>query len=875
MKRIIPVFLYLFCVLFKPVSVVAQDINKVMVSIDLKGTTMNEAFGRIEKLSPFKFNYKSADIAGITGIWYKQSSVSVKKLLDDLFANTSLQYEVMQNYILVKRKNPRPAHKVTIYGFVTTIHSGEALIGATVSISGEKMYAAVTNSYGFYSIAVPEGTYLLNCSYTGFTDYDREIHIQKTMQNNVELNPKANAVLQPVTISSNKHKNKAQQVITGNHRLNIADLKKIAMIGGEPDVLKSLQLLPGVQSTNEGVTNLSIRGGSHDQNLVLLDEAPVYNPSHSLGFFSAFNTDALKDVTLYKGVYPAQYGGRLSAVADIRMKEGNNKQQTVAGGIGLLASRLIWEGPLKKERSSFMLAGRYSNVGALLNLSKVSNLVKISIKDSKVSFYDLNAKFNTILGKKDRIYLSAYKGHDQFLLDVLGKNDEMKWGNTTVTGRWNHIFSPGLFANTSLLFSNYNYSYSNMDDSRNFIWKARLQEVTFKTDFDWMINNNNQFKLGMGISLQNVLPGKIIPQAANQASKEILLNNRRSALLFAYISHELKITKSISINYGVRATGFAALGDALVYRYNADTTAVIDSTFYPKGKIIKSYFGAEPKITARLLTSSTSSIKVSYGRNYQFQHLLTNSAVGLPTDIWMPSDVYFKPQYADQFSAGVYKTLSDDAYEASLEGYYSKSYNIIDFKDNAEVFLNEKIETQVLTGRGKGYGLELLLKKNKGRSTGWISYTWSKALRQINGVNNNEWYPPTYDRRHNFSLVYNRQLTTKVSLSANWIYRSGGHTTIPIGTHIFDNARFMYYSKRNGYTLPSNHRLDISASWKPVSQKKRKWTGEWVLSIYNVYNRKNVFSLWVSQNPYDYSNIKASMVYLTNILPTITYNFKF
>ena len=713
MKNIIPVFIFLFCVLFKPVSVGAQDINKVIVSIELKGATLEEAFTHIEKMTPFKFNYKSADIAGRTDIWYKRTSISVKKLLDDLFSNTSLQYEVMQNYILVKRKNPKPAHKVTVFGFVTTINSGEALIGATVSIAGDKMYAAITNAYGFYSIAVPEGTYSLNCSYAGFTDYDQEIHIQKTIQNNVELTPKANAVLQAVTVSSNKHKNKAQQVTTGNHRLNIADLKKIAMVGGEPDVLKSLQLLPGVQSTNEGVTNLSIRGGSHDQNLVLLDEAPVYNPSHSLGFFSAFNTDALKDVTLYKGIYPAQYGGRLSAVADIRMKEGNNKQHTVTGGIGLLASRLTWEGPIKKDRSSFMVAGRYSNVGTLLNLSKELKINKANITGSRVSFYDLNAKFNTILGKKDRIYLSAYKGQDNFLLDVLSKNDEMKWGNTTITTRWNHIFSPGLFANTSLLFSNYNYSYTNMEDTRNFIWKAKLQEVTFKTDFDWMLNNNNQFKLGTGISLQNVLPGKLIPQAANQTSKEILLNNRRSALLFAYISHELKINESISINYGVRATGFAALGDALVYRYNEDTTAVIDSTWYPKGKIIKSYFGAEPKITARFLTSATSSIKVAYGRNYQFQHLLTNSSVGLPTDIWMPSDMYFKPQYADQFSAGLFKTFPGDTYEASLEGYYSRSFNIIDFKNNAEIFLNEKIETQVLTGQGKGYGLELLLKKNK------------------------------------------------------------------------------------------------------------------------------------------------------------------
>ncbi|HEX6430704.1 MAG TPA: carboxypeptidase-like regulatory domain-containing protein [Niastella sp.] len=875
MKRIIAVSLCWLCILIKPLRVGAQDINNVMVSIELKGASMEDAFSRIEKMTPFKFNYKSADITNITDIWYKRPSISVKQILDDLFSQTSLQYEVMQNYILVKRINYASARKVTIYGFVTTVNSGEALIGATISISGDKVYSSTTNAYGFYSISVPSGTYLLNCSYAGFNDHEKEINIPKTLQTNIGLTPKANAVLQTVTVSSSTHKNKAQQVITGNHRLNISDLKKMVMAGGEPDVLKSLQFLPGVQASNEGVTNLSIRGGSHDQNLILLDEAPVYNPSHTLGFFSAFNTDALKDVTLYKGVYPAQYGGRLSAVADIRMKEGNNMNHTVAGGIGLVASRLMWEGPLKKERSSFLLAGRYSNLGMLLNQSKVSKLIKARISNSRVSFYDLNAKFNSIISKKDRIYLSAYTGHDQFLLNVIDKNDEMEWGNTTITTRWNHVFNPGLFANTSLLYSNYNYSHATPEDTRNFTWKAKLQEVTFKTDLDWMINTSNLFKSGAGITSQNVLPGKIVPNDANSVSKEVVLKNRRSALLFAYISHELKINKRISINYGVRATCFAALGDALVYTYNADTTAVIDSTWYPKGKTIKSYFGAEPKITARLLTSPTSSVKISYGRNYQFQHLLTNSSVGLPTDIWIPSDTYFKPQYADQFSAGLYKTFLSDAYEASLEGYYNRSHNIIDFRDNAEVFLNDKIETQVLTGQGKGYGLEFLLKKIKGRSTGWISYTRSKSLRRINGVNNNEWYPPTYDRRHNFSLVYNCQLTEKISLSANWIYRSGGHTTVPVGTYISNGIRFIYYSKRNGYTLPANHRLDISASWKPGLRKNKKWQSEWVLSIYNAYNRKNVFALFVNQDPQQYANTQASMVYVLGFIPTITYNFKF
>lgn len=873
MKRIIFCLLPLFCVLLLTFRTQAQDINKVTITIELNNATLKEALSNIEKLTPFKFTYKTADVAGIRHLQYRWKNVPLKQVLDDLLLKNGLYYEQVQTAILVKKR--RASQSATVFGIVTAAQSGEALIGATINLSGSNNYTTITNAYGFYSLTVPAGEYVLSGSFVGFKDVTDQVVIDESFRRNIALPVKEADTLQAVMVTSSGKKSIVQNVVTGNHRLSTLEIKKIAMGGGEPDVLKSLQFLPGIQAAAEGTTNLSVRGGSYDQNLILLDEAPVYNPTHSLGFFSAFNTDALKDVAIYKGIFPSQYGGRLSSVVDIRMKEGNSKQQTLTGGIGIIASRLTYERPIKKDWSSFMISGRYSNTGAVLNAGNRFALLDAGTGRNKISFYDINAKFNTVLGSRDRLYLSVYTGHDNFHLYPLDMSTRMNWGNTTVTARWNHIFNKNLFANTSLLYSNYNYAYYMLEQVRDFSWKANLKEITLKTDFDWSTSKNSLFKFGAGITYQDILPGATIPNAAHSQAQSISLNNRSSAQVFAYINHEQKLSKKLSASYGIRATGFAALGDRMVYRYNADTSAVIDSSFYGKGQLIKSYFGAEPKATLRYLLSPSASIKVSYGRNYQFQHLLTNSSVGLPTDLWMPSDTYFKPQYADHFAAGLYKTFPGEVWEVSVEGYYRKSYNVIDFKDNAELFLNDKVETQVLSGDAKGYGLELLIKKSKGLATGWISYTLSKASRQIDGINSNEWYPATYDRRHNLSLVYNHTLSKRLGVAVNWVFRSGGHTTLPLGTYVFNGQRFMYYTTRNGYTLPAYHRLDLSVTWQNKFKVNRRWHGEWVVSLYNAYGRQNVFALYVQQHPENYSFVKTTQVYLGGIIPSLTYNFKF
>lgn len=875
MRCIIVMPATLLCLLWHTVA--AQEINPKKIDINLVNVTLEAALNQLSTLSGLKFNYKTADIAGINGIHYQAKQAPVKKVLADLLSYGALVFEEAGDHIIIKKNNRSSKNEIRVYGFVSAKESGEALAGATVSITGNNAdgYTTATNSYGFYSLTVPKAQYRLICSYAGFGDFEQTLEVNNTIHNNIEMTLKKENELKTVEVVASGNKNLVKRPFTGYHRLNITEIKKIAMAGGEPDVLKSLQFLPGIQAANEGTTNLSVRGGSYDQNLILLDEAPVYNPTHTLGIFSVFNTDALKDVSIYKGVFPAQYGGRLSSVVDVRMKEGNSKQPEAFGGIGLLASRFSYEGPIQKDKSSFMISGRYSNLGALLNLSRKIGLLKFEPTNSNVSFYDLNLKINPILGNRDRLFLSAYFGHDMFYLNVIDHGNKMIWGNATVSGRWNHVFNASVFANTSLLFSNYQYASEQLDDGRNFRWKANLKEITLKTDVDWTIGRGNIVKSGLGITWQNVSPGSVAPLSQSSVVKPVVLNNRPSVQAFAYFNNEHRLGKKISLNYGLRATFFGALGDAWVYKYAADGVTAVDSTYYPKGKIVQSYMTIEPRANLRLLVSANTSLKLSYGRNYQFQHLLTSSSVGLPTDIWLPSDYYFKPQYSDQYAAGVFTAVADNRFETSLELYYRKSKNVIDFRDNADVFLASKIETQILTGEAKGYGAEWMLKKNKGSSTGWISYTYSKALRRIEGINNNDWYPPVYDHRHNFSIVYNLHLSRRLMIGANWVFRTGGFTTLPEGTFIYAGSRFLYYSQRNGYQLPAYHRMDISITLKQKDKQHKKWKGEWVLSVYDVYDRKNVFSLFVSQDPIFYSTTKAQMVYLTGILPSLTYNFKF
>ena len=768
------------------------------------------------------------------------------------------------------------ARKCTIFGNITDATSGEYLLSATVLITGENR-GTLSNNYGFYSLTINPGSYEIKYSFIGYKSQIIRISIKRDTTLNVKLEPDITALDEVLIQSEQTNLIRSNQM--SSHSLDLQTLKLLPAVVGEIDPLKSLQLLPGIQTSNEGTTNLSVRGGSYDQNLFLLDDAPIYNPSHALGFFSTFNPDAIKSIKIYKTSFPAEFGGRLSSVVDIRMKDGNNQTFAGSGGAGLVGSRLSLEGPLKKEKASFMLSGRYSYAGLTANafglLGQALRITTLMDFDpvNEINFYDLNAKLNYRF-KNNHIFISAYSGHDHFYYYAIDNNASMDWGNRTGTVRWNHIFSSKLFSNTMFIYSNYDYSYILKDDARHFKWSSGMHEFDLKSDFDYFINSSNHLRFGATIERHQYYPGKIEPRDSSSLTKPFKLGSRQSSESSLYISNEQKIGNRLSINYGVRYSAFILLGENTVYTYTPEME-LLDSVHYGKGELIKFYHGLEPRLDLRYLTGENSSVKLSYTYARQYQHLISNSSVGLPTDIWLPSDNYIKPQYSNQISAGYYRTLSGNKLEFSAEIYYREMGNLIDYKDNADLFLNRQIETQLLRGKGRSYGVEFLLEKKTGKLSGWISYTLSRTTRQIDGINNNLPYPVTFDKRHNLSVVLSYKLSRAWDFSSLFKFTSGGYITIPEGSFQYYGAAFNYYTSRNGYKIPPYHRLDISFNYKNPKKQLKFWKPEWNFGIYNLYDHKNIFSLFIRMADYDMDTSIAYKMYLYGITPYISYNFKF
>ena len=769
------------------------------------------------------------------------------------------------------------AQKHTLFGYIRDKTTGESLIGANISVD-DKSIGTVSNNYGFYSITLPDGKKRIKFSYVGYQTLSREMELHSKTNLNIELESK-DSKLEEVTVTASKN-NKVTNNEMGSQSLSISAIKQMPAVLGETDLVKSLQLLPGIQATNEGTTNLSVRGGSFDQNLFLLDDAPVYNPSHALGFFSVFNSDAIKSVKVYKSGFPAQFGGRLSSIVDIHMKEGNSKQLSASGGIGLIASRLTLEGPIAKDKASFIVSGRYSyagltaNAGGLLGQSlRIGSLMDFN-DQNEIRFYDLNAKVNYKINDQNHLFLSAYSGSDHFYYYAIDDNSSMDWGNITGTARWNHVFNSKLFSNTMFIYSKYNYSYILKDDARHFKWSSDLQEMDVKTDFDYFLDPNNHIKFGVSAENHHYSPGEVEPRDETSITKPFTLDKQRAIISTAYLNNEQKITDKIGLNYGLRYSTFFLLGESTVYSYSPEME-VIDSVNYSNGELVKFYHGLEPRLSLKYQFNENSSVKLSLSKTVQFQHLIGNSTVGLPSDVWVPASSSIKPQSANQFSIGYYRSFAKNIYEFSAEVYYRKMYNVIDYRDNADLFLNPHVETQVLSGDGKSYGLEFYLEKKTGRLTGWLSYTLSKATRQINGINNNQSYPATYDKPHNLSLLMNYKLSATWSTSSIFKFTSGGFATIPEGTFNYYGAAFNYYTNRNGYELPFYHRLDLSFNYQSRKNEHRKWKTEWNFGIYNVYDRKNIFALFMKMDDYDFRLIKGSKMYLYGITPFITFNFKF
>lgn len=769
------------------------------------------------------------------------------------------------------------AQKHTLFGYIRDAKTGESLIGATISVN-DKAMGTTSNNYGFYSITIPDGKQRIKCSYIGYQTFDKEVEVHSQTTFNIELEVK-DSKLQEVVVTGTKN-NRVLNNEMGSQSLSMSAIRQMPAVMGESDLVKSLQLLPGIQATHEGTTNLSVRGGSFDQNLFLLDDAPVYNPSHALGFFSVFNSDAIKSVKVYKASFPAQYGGRLSSVVDIHMKEGNSKEFSASGGIGLIASRLTLEGPIVKDKASFILSGRYSYAGLTANGAgllgqslRIGSLMDFNAHN-EINFYDLNAKVNYKVNDKNHLFLSAYTGSDHFFYYAIDDNSSMDWGNITGTARWNHVFNSRLFANTMLIYSKYDYSYILKDDARHFKWSSDLKEMDVKTDFDYFLNPNNHLKFGISAENHHYFPGKVEPRDATSITKPFTLDKQRAVISTAYLSNEQRISDKIGLDYGLRYSAFFLLGESTVYTYSPEME-MIDSVSYSGGELVKFYHSLEPRLSLRYQATQNSSIKLSWCKTVQFQHLIGNSAVGLPSDIWVPASTYIKPQWANQVAIGYYRLFAQNRYEFSTEVYYRKLHHVIDYRDNADLFLNPHVETQVLSGDGKAYGLEFYLEKKVGRMTGWLSYTLSKTDRQIDGINNNKTYPATYDKRHYLSLLLNYKLSSTWSASSIFKFTSGGWATIPEGTFNYYGAAFNYYTDRNGYELPSYHRLDLSFNYHSRKNEHRKWKTEWNFGIYNVYDKKNIFALFIKQEGHKLYSSNAYKMYLYGITPFVTLNFKF
>jgi len=750
--------------------------------------------------------------------------------------------------------------KFTLSGYVKDAKTGENLIGATITIKEIKGKGTGTNAYGYYSITLPEGDYQISCQFIGYTASIIQINLHQSIKHNFSLNEQVHTLAE-VVVSGQRSDENISKATMGMQKLNTNEIRNIPVLFGENDVLKTIQLLPGIKPAGEGSSGFNVRGGSADQNLILLDEATVFNASHLMGFFSVFNSDAIKDVTVYKGNEPSEYGGRLSSVLDIKMNDGNNQQMKVSGGIGLISSRINVEGPIVKGKGSFMLSARRTYADLFLKLSSDT-----SKSNTKLYFYDLNAKANYQINSNNRVYLSGYFGKD---LIALKNTFGINWGNVSGTLRWNHLFSDRIFSNTSLIFSNYDYKiFINNGNKLNII--SRIQDYGIKQDLQLNISTNYTLNIGFNSIYHKIIPGTITSDS-NLDLKD--LTNKYDWENSFYISHRhLFFTDKLKISYGSRLTLFSVLGPGDVYTYNS-SGKITDLTSYKSGQFIKTYLNIEPRITIDVLLNRQSSVKASLSRNVQNLHLLSNSTSDNPTDLWIPSSNNVKPEVADQVSLGYYRNFAEDNYEFSVETYYKNLMNQIDYKNGAELIFNENVESQILFGKGRAYGLEMFLKKKQGRFNGWISYTLSKSERQFDAINGGNYFPAKQDRTHDLSVVGMYELTKNWILSATWVFYTGNAITFPTGKYAIDGKTIYYYSDRNADRMPDYHRLDLGATW--ISKKTKKFESSWNFSLYNAYGRENAYMITFRDGKSDPSKTEAVQTTLFRLIPSVSYNFKF
>ncbi len=766
--------------------------------------------------------------------------------------------------------------KFTISGTISEAETGETLIGVNVIIPSLQT-GTVTNQYGYYSITLPKGEYEIMYSSIGFAPQKVQISLSGNVKKDLALTTDTESLDEVIIEANNERLNVRSSQMSAN-TLSTTTIKKIPVVLGEVDVIKAITLLPGVTSAGEGASGFNVRGGAADQNLILLDEATLYNSSHLFGFFSVFNPDAIKDLTLYKGGIPARYGGRISSVLDIYQKDGNKREYHASGGIGLVASRLLLEGPIKKDVASFLVGGRSSYAHLFLPLFD---------NDNVAYFYDLNAKLSYNLNDNNRLFLSGYFGRDVFEISDSFANS---FGNTTLNLRWNHLFSNKLFSNLSLIYSDYYYGLELK--FVEFDFDSGIRNFNLKYDFTHYISNNIDLRYGINSIYYKFNPGDVTPTTEDSGINPFKLTDKYAWENAAYVDAEIDLSDRISIQTGLRLSTFNRLGQDELFLYENDNPIIynesldiyqkatpIDTVSFSRSETIKSFANLEPRFAISYLLNDDSSIKASYNRMAQYIHLISNTTSPTPFDIYAPSGKYIDPQLADQVALGYFRNFNN--YSLEVETFYKKVKNRLDYVDDADLIANDAVEQILLNGEARAYGLEMLFKKNTGKFQGWVAYTLSKSEQRTpgrtpneSGINNGEWYKSPWDKTHDISITGQYEFTTKWSFGANFIFQTGIPTTYPEGQYEYNGVVVPVYEARNSSRLSAFHRMDFSATWTPKPESTKRWKGEWVFSIYNVYNRKNAASVSFRENT-DTGQNEAVRLSIFGIIPSVTYNFKF
>lgn len=866
------------------------------VSLDLTKARLETVLNHIESLTDYSFIYNNDEININQKINFKVSDAEIDEVLYVLFQYLPIKSTLKNKHIILSSKEALnktvEQERYTISGIIKDIATGETLLGANIIVK-DKTLGTSSNEYGFYSITLPEGDYVFQILYLGYVSKEIEISLNKNEKLDIELTLSSNELDEVIIESGSQTKSQVNTIETGTIELKTQEIKNIPALLGEPDVTRALLTQPGVSSIGEGTTGFNVRGGNIDQNLVLLDEAPIYNSSHVWGFFSIFNTDAIKNLKLYKGGIPARYGGRASSVLDIRQREGSSKKIKGEGGVGLLFSRLTLEGPIKKEKISYLISGRRSYFDLFFPL------LGDDVKNNKVYFYDFNAKIAWDINDNNKLFVSGYSGADVMKLKFEGETNQngnkegdeninFQWRNTTGTIRWNHLFTDRLFMNISSIYSRYNYELSSENDSGggpasssgSFTWNSEIENWIFKPDFTYYYNPETKFRFGVNSTLYKFTPAKVVSDETG--INDIDFEKEKGLEIAPYFELEKQWNK-LSLNAGIRYSWFGNLGPYNVAIYNPDlpksTSTITGTKSYKNGEITKSYSGFEPRLSFKYDLDDRRAIKIGYNRMFQYIHLISNTSAALPFDIWKPSGEYIKPLEVNQLSGGYAYDTENGAYNFSFEAYYKSFKNMLEYKNGADLFLNENLETQLLPADGYSYGAEFALYKNKGKLTGNVNYTYSVTQRKTvdefpeENINNGNYYPSNYDKPHIFNLTANYKLNKKWTFSTFFTYQTGRPTTQPTGKIFVDNTWNLTYSDRNAYRIPDTHRLDISFNYKPKGNPDTSWEGNWSFGVYNVYGRKNAFSTYSTFNNEQLKTFQFSVIGAP--IPFITYNFKF